>query len=153
MRQIPFIGLLFHFLLLPISSQAAEPIVPRLSAAHAELTDYGFPVGLLPIEVTAYAINATSGDFYVDLSGSCRITLPPDNYLAAYSKRIKGRIVHGRIAELDGIRVRAFFRWWSLTGIRASGENLVFEVGSVTAKYPSKNFDESPACGGLHSSS
>nr|GLL22748.1 uncharacterized protein LOC109186882 [Ipomoea trifida] len=31
-------------------------------------------------------------------------------------------------------------------GIRSSGDNLVFKVGMVTAKYPSKNFDESPEC-------
>uniref|UniRef100_A0A3Q7J338 Uncharacterized protein n=1 Tax=Solanum lycopersicum TaxID=4081 RepID=A0A3Q7J338_SOLLC len=59
----------------------------------------------------------------------CKITLPPDNYLATYSKKIRGKIVENRIAELDGISVRAFFKWWGITGIRSSGENLVFEVG------------------------
>nr|GME17796.1 uncharacterized protein LOC109186882 [Ipomoea batatas] len=58
-----------------------------------------------------------------------------------------------RIAELDGISVKAFFKWWGITGIRSSGDNLVFEVGMVTAKYPSKNFDESPECEGKRSSS
>ncbi|OWM71698.1 uncharacterized protein LOC116195324 [Punica granatum] len=145
---------LLLLLLLPSSYQTPEPATPRLSVAHTELTNYGFPVGLLPSDVSAYSINATSGEFSVDLAGACRITLPPDNYLAAYSKRIKGRIVRGKIAHLDGIRVRAFFSWWSITGIRASGDNLVFEVGSVSAKYPSKNFDESPACEGRqHSAS
>lgn len=137
----------------PLAEASAEPTTPGLSAAHTELTNYGFPVGLLPTDVRSYVINATSGEFSVDLIGACRITLPPDNYLAAYSKRISGRIVQGRIAELDGIRVRAFFRWWSITGIRASGGSLVFEVGSVNAKYPSKNFDESPACEPKHSPS
>nr|GLL20363.1 uncharacterized protein LOC109186882 [Ipomoea trifida] len=55
--------------------------------------------------------------------------------------------------RVDGISVKAFFKWWGITGIRSSGDNLVFEVGMVTAKYPSKNFDESPECEGKRSSS
>lgn len=81
------------------------------------------------------------------------MTLPPDNYLATYSKVITGKIVENRIAELDGISVRAFFKWWGITGIRSNGQDLTFEVGMVTAKYPSKNFDESPECEGKRSSS
>ena len=116
--------------------------------AHTELNKYGFPIGLLPKSVTSYTVNHTSGDFSVDFGGACKITLPPDNYLATFSKKVTGKIVENRIAELHGISVRAFFQWWSITGIRSSGENLVFEVGMVSAKYPSKNFDESPECEG-----
>ncbi|RDY08321.1 hypothetical protein CR513_07460, partial [Mucuna pruriens] len=124
------------------------------SPAHVELTNYGLPAGLLPATtVLGYAVNRTSGDFSVKLGGACKITLPPDNYVATYSDTITGKIVEGRIAELDGIRVRAFFKWWSITGIRSSGDDIVFEVGMVTAKYPSKNFDDSPACEGQHSAS
>ncbi|KAL4334176.1 hypothetical protein GQ457_07G040540 [Hibiscus cannabinus] len=144
-------------LVLPFSSQTPTPenLIPKppLHQAHTELINYGFPIGLLPASVKKYTLNQTSGDFAVDLGGTCKITLPPDNYLATYSKRIAGKIENGKIAELDGIRVRALFKWWSITGIRSSGDNLVFEVGMVTAKYPSKNFDESPFCEGRHSSS
>lgn len=146
-----FLFLFSLILLIPLSSQAPNPKPP--TGAHTELTNYGFPIGLLPSSVQDYSINQTSGDFSVYLGGACKITLPPDNYLATYSKNITGKIVQGRIAELDGIRVRAFFKWWSITGIRSSGENLVFEVGMVTAKYPSKNFDESLECEGKHSAS
>ncbi|OUZ99714.1 Protein of unknown function DUF538 [Macleaya cordata] len=121
--------------------------------AHEELKHKGFPIGLLPTNVLNYSLNRSSGDFFVNLGDTCKLTLPPDNYLATYSKKITGKLVEGRIAELQGIRVRAFFQWWSITGIRSSGENLVFEVGMVTAKYPSKNFDESPECEGKRSSS
>ncbi|KAF9679682.1 hypothetical protein SADUNF_Sadunf06G0039900 [Salix dunnii] len=137
--------------LISFSSQSENQKPP--TAVQAELTNYGFPIGLLPSSVKKLTLNQTSGEFSVDLRGACQITLPPDNYLATYSKRISGKIVKGRIAELDGIRVRALFQWWSITGIRSSGDNLVFEVGMVTAKYPSKNFDESPKCEGRHSSS
>ncbi|CAN6540969.1 hypothetical protein ACFX13_018086 [Malus domestica] len=146
-------------LLLPLTSQTTDPSTPNRnsisspSPAHTELTNYGFPIGLLPTAVKNYTINRTTGDFIVDLGGACKVTLPPDNYLATYSKKITGKIVEGKIAEINGISVRAFFQWWSITGIRSSGDNLVFEVGMVSAKYPSKNFDESPACEGRHSSS
>ncbi|XP_009764198.1 uncharacterized protein [Nicotiana sylvestris] len=140
-------------LLFTISLSSANPN-PTPSEAHRELIKYGFPIGLLPQNVNGYALNKTSGNFVVSLGATCKITLPPDNYLATYSKKITGKIVENRIAELDGISVRAFFKWWGITGIRSSGENLVFEVGMVTAKYPSKNFDESLECEGKkHSSS
>ncbi|KAK7841685.1 uncharacterized protein LOC111988841 [Quercus suber] len=151
-----FSALALLILLIPISAQISDPNpkpTQSLSVAHTELTNYGFPVGLLPSSVHGYSINKTSGDFSVELGGDCKITLPPDNYLATYSRTVRGKIVSGKIAELDGIRVRALFRWWSITGIRSTGEDLVFEVGMVTAKYPSKNFDESPDCEGKHSSS
>uniref|UniRef100_A0A2P2JPQ1 DUF538 family protein n=1 Tax=Rhizophora mucronata TaxID=61149 RepID=A0A2P2JPQ1_RHIMU len=147
---------LSFLLLIPLFHQSRasqNPNPKHPSAAHSQLTNYGFPIGLLPTSVRNYTLNHTSGDFSVNLGGACRITLPPDNYLATYSKKVTGKIVQGRIAKLDGIRVRAFFKWWSITGIRSSGENLVFEVGMVTAKYPSKNFDESPDCEGKRSDS
>ncbi|CAJ2636891.1 hypothetical protein L195_g050043 [Trifolium pratense] len=151
--------LIVFFLLLNLTSISIQnpnpkPKIPKSipSPAHVELASYGFPVGLLPATtVLSHYINHTSGDFAVKLGGACKITLPPDNYVATYSDTITGKIVKGKIAELDGIRVRAFFKWWSITGIRSSGDDVVFEVGMVTAKYPSKNFDDSPACEGQHS--
>ncbi|CAN1177698.1 hypothetical protein LINPERHAP2_LOCUS33249 [Linum perenne] len=148
------VSLISLFLILPHSSQAdRNPIHMPPTPAHLELTNYGFPIGLLPASVQGYTINQTSGDFSIDFGSSCKITLPPDNYLATYSKTVKGKIVKGRIAELEGIRVRAFFQWWSITGIKSSDGDLVFEVGMVTAKYPSKNFNESPQCEGKRSAS
>ncbi|KAJ4708393.1 Protein of unknown function, DUF538 [Melia azedarach] len=143
--------LLFSLLLVFAPLAWSDPNPP--TRAHAELTNYGFPIGLLPSSVQNYSLNQSTGEFSVHLGGSCRLTLPPDNYLATYSKKIGGKIEQGRIAELNGISVRAFFKWWSITGIRSSGDNLVFEVGMVTAKYPAKNFDESPECDGQKSAS
>ncbi|XP_059637934.1 uncharacterized protein LOC132279895 [Cornus florida] len=140
------------FLLLPLYSSYPNPNSGTSpSPAHTELTNHGFPIGLLPSDILTYTLNRTSGDFSVHLGGMCKVTLPPDNYLATYSKKFTGKIVEGRIAELEGIRVRAFFKWWSITGIKSKGEDLVFEVGMVTACYPSKNFDESPPCEGKRS--
>ncbi|WOK98629.1 hypothetical protein Cni_G07341 [Canna indica] len=133
--------------LLAFPSRSENPN-PINATAYDKLQDGGFPIGLLPAGVVAYSLNRTSGDFSVDLGGECRVTLPPDNYLASYSKRVTGNLVAGRISALDGIQVRAFFRWWSITGIRSSGEDIVFEVGPASAKYPSRNFDQSLDCEG-----
>jgi hypothetical protein len=37
----------------------------------------------------------------------------------------------------------ASFRWWSITGIRADGDELVLEVASVSAKFPARHFNAS----------
>ncbi|XP_047327805.1 uncharacterized protein LOC124931396 [Impatiens glandulifera] len=143
------VSLFLCLLLLPKSfSSSSLPIT-----AHTELNNHGFPIGLLPSNVLDYTVNNTTGDFSVNLSYTCKVTLPPDNYLATYSKRITGKIIAGKIAELDGIRVRALLSWWTITGIKISGDDLVFEVGMVSAKYPSKNFKESLECEGNRSSS
>ncbi|KAK1282917.1 hypothetical protein QJS10_CPB22g00966 [Acorus calamus] len=146
------VALTFLLLLLPLHDALSNPNPPT-SSAHDELRLHGFPVGLLPSAVRAYSLNRTSGDFSVDLGGPCQFTLPPDNYLASYSPSVTGTLADGRIARLEGIRVWAFFKWWSITGIRSDGGDLVFEVGVVSAKYASKNFDESPVCEGRSSSS
>ncbi|KNA06630.1 hypothetical protein SOVF_179180 [Spinacia oleracea] len=147
------LSLLPFSILLLFSLCSAKPNPNSLKAAHTELTAFGFPVGLLPSNVADYSINHTSGDFSIKLSDQCMLTLPPDNYLATYSKIVRGKIVKNKIAQLDGIRVRALFQWWSITGIRSSGDDLVFEVGMLSAKYPAKNFKESPPCEGLKADS
>lgn len=146
---------LLHFLFLsfPHTSSSLNPNPnsnrnPNHFSAYDALKSSGFPIGLLPTNVRGYSLNRSSGVFAVDLDDRCRIALPPDNYLAAYSPRITGKLHERRISELDGIRVRAFFRWWSITGIRSSGDDLVFEVGVTSTTYPSRNFGESPDCEG-----
>nr|GLL47396.1 uncharacterized protein LOC109186882 [Ipomoea trifida] len=41
-----------------------------------------------PTNVKGYSLNQTTGSFVLFLDDKCRITLPPDNYLATYSKKI-----------------------------------------------------------------
>ncbi|KAF0890515.1 hypothetical protein E2562_003730 [Oryza meyeriana var. granulata] len=132
---------------------AALPLVLSDTAA-ADVTAYdelwlrGFPRGLLPANVRGYTLDAGSGDFAVDLISSCRIVLPAGSYLASFSDRLTGRLDDRRISGLSGIRVRAFFRWWTITGIRADGDDLVFEVGFVSAKFPARPFNASLECPG-----
>ncbi|KAL7602249.1 hypothetical protein Lser_V15G24100 [Lactuca serriola] len=155
-----FFFFMFHLtLFISISSSTPNPDNSSSSlsytplTAHSVLTHHGFPIGLLPTDVLSYDLNHTSGEFSVNLGYPCRLILPPDNYLATYSKKVTGKLVQNRISDLNGIRVKAFFQWWGITGIKINGDDLVFEVGMVTAKYPSKNFDEVPQCVGKKRSS
>ncbi|KAF0929150.1 hypothetical protein E2562_016389 [Oryza meyeriana var. granulata] len=132
---------------------AALPLVLSDTAA-ADVTAYDelqlrrFPRGLLPANVRGYTLDAGSGDFAVDLISSCRIVFPAGSYLASFSDRLTGRLDDRRISGLSGIRVRAFFRWWTITGIRVDGDDLVFEVGSISAKFPARPFNASLECPG-----
>ncbi|KAL6882025.1 hypothetical protein ACP4OV_011497 [Aristida adscensionis] len=137
-------SLLAAALLLPLARPDAD--TSSSSTAYDELRLRGFPRGLLPANVRGYTLDAGSGDFAVDLESSCRIVLPAGSYLAAFDHRLTGRLDHRRISGLSGISVKAFFRWWSITGIRADGDQLVFEVGSVSAKFPARHFNASLEC-------
>lgn len=140
-------ALLAASLLLPLARPDSTSTLPATTTtAYDELRLRGFPRGLLPANVQGYTLDAGSGDFAVDLLSSCRIVLPAGSYLASFNNRLTGRLGDGRISGLDGIRVRAFFRWWSITGIRADGDQLVFEVGSVSAKFPARDFNASLEC-------
>ncbi|RCV26036.1 hypothetical protein SEVIR_5G219700v4 [Setaria viridis] len=143
-------ALLAVSLLLPLarpdSSISSSLPANTTSTAYDELRLRGFPRGLLPANVRGYTLDTGSGDFAVDLHSSCRIVLPAGSYLAAFNNRLTGRLDDRRISGLSGIRVRAFFRWWSITGIRADGDQLVFEVGSVSAKFPARDFNASLEC-------
>jgi hypothetical protein len=141
-------ALLAASLLLPLARPDSSPSLPATATATAydELRLRGFPRGLLPANVRGYTLDAGSGEFAVDLRSSCRIVLPAGSYLAAFNDRLTGRLGDRSISGLSGIRVRAFLRWWSITGIRADGDQLVFEVGSVSAKFPARDFNASLEC-------
>jgi hypothetical protein len=79
------------------------------TTAHDELCLRGFPRGLLPVNARSYTLDASSGDFAVDLCSSCCIVLPAGSYLIASSDLLTGYLDDCRISSLDDIRVRAFF--------------------------------------------
>jgi hypothetical protein len=66
--------------------------------------------------VHAYTLDAGSEDFAVDLRSSCHIVLLTGSYFATFSNRLTGCLDDRHISSIDDIRVRAFFRWWSVTG-------------------------------------
>ncbi|XP_066311239.1 uncharacterized protein [Miscanthus floridulus] len=125
--------------LLAVSLLLARPnstSSPPATAAYDELHLRGFPRGLLPTNACAYTFDVGSTHFAVDLRSSYRIVLPAGGYLAAFSERLTGCLDDRRISGLDGIRVRAFFRWWSITGT----DNLLslkrmFQVFQLFQRY------------------
>ncbi|KAJ4959249.1 hypothetical protein NE237_026360 [Protea cynaroides] len=88
-----FVSIFLLFVLTSANPSENPNPNPRLSPAHDELEKHGFPIGLLPTNVLDYDLNQTTGDFTVKLGDHCKITLPPDNYLATYGKKITGKLV------------------------------------------------------------
>jgi hypothetical protein len=72
--------------------------------------------------------------------------LPAGSYLANFHDRLTGHLDGGRISALGGISVKAFFSWWSVIGICADGYELVFEVSSISAEFPTCYFNASLEC-------
>ncbi|KAL3699526.1 hypothetical protein R1sor_017548 [Riccia sorocarpa] len=118
--------------------------VEEYKDAYEQLISYGFPRGILPDSVTGYSLE-DDGHFSVYLEGKCNVFIPGE-FPVIYSKTITGKLSFGSLTDLKGIQVQAYFFWWPIDTISVSNGNLVFEVGSLTAKYPVNNFDESPAC-------
>ncbi|KAJ7548033.1 hypothetical protein O6H91_08G114600 [Diphasiastrum complanatum] len=121
---------------------------PKGSSAKPSVSDelvaYGFPAGLLPETVVDYDLQ-TNGNFNVYLQEVCAATLRK-TYHVTYGSTISGHLEYGAISGLSGISVKAFFFNLAITGIYVSGNDLLFEVGFVSAKFPVTNFDESPIC-------
>ncbi|CAM6099714.1 unnamed protein product [Calypogeia fissa] len=113
--------------------------------AYEQLTNYGFPIGLLPSTVTGYEL-AENGKFAVYLSGKCEIEIP-SAFTVVYATKITGKLSYGSLKDLTGIQVKIYFVWLSITAISVNGDDLKFEVGYVSASYPiHPNFDENPEC-------
>ena len=89
-------ALLAALLLLPLARPDSTSSPPA-TTAYDELRLGGFPRGLLPTNRCAYTLDASSGDFAVDLRSSCRIMLPMGGYLATFSDRLTGCLDDRRI--------------------------------------------------------
>ncbi|XP_024521746.1 uncharacterized protein LOC112343083 [Selaginella moellendorffii] len=112
--------------------------------AYEELESFGFPPGLLPHTVVNYTLNS-NGRFSLALNRTCSAMLQ-GTYLVTYNSQISGTVSPRYIKSLRGVSVRAFFIDWSISGIRVNHQDLVFEVGFASAKFPISNFDEAPEC-------
>eukprot|EP00249_Psilotum_nudum_P007599 c20689_g1_i1 orf=159-677(+) len=113
-------------------------------SADEVLESYGFPIGIIPPNVEGYTLEM-NGDFVLRLRSSCRFNIP-SAYPVRYSSRVTGRISYQRIRDLNGVSVKALFIWWKVDAVSVIRNELVFEVGPVSASYPISNFDEKPVC-------
>ena len=119
------------------------------SAVQAELHGHGFPVGLIPATVLSYDLDENSGSFEVKLLAPCHFTIPGDRpYPVSYATSISGTIKNGYMHDLNGVSVRAMYKWWTISAIRSSTSNgqVAFEIGPISVNYPASNFDDIPEC-------
>ncbi|KAJ7297446.1 hypothetical protein O6H91_Y057100 [Diphasiastrum complanatum] len=114
------------------------------NTVYEELVKNGFPVGLLPETVVDYNIQ-TNGNFMVHLQEVCSFTLSK-TYYVTYGSTISGLLAYGAISHLSGISVKVFFFNLAVSSIYVRGNDLLFEVGFLSTKFPVTSFKESPVC-------
>ncbi|TKY52508.1 hypothetical protein E2542_SST24030 [Spatholobus suberectus] len=118
---------------------------PQKLSAYDVLTEYGFPVGLLPRGALGYSLNRETGEFAVYFDGSC--TFDIESYSLSYKSTITGVISKGRLYKLKGVTVKVLLLWLNIVEVTRQGNDIVFSVGIASANFGVENFVESPQCG------
>nr|ABR17355.1 unknown [Picea sitchensis] len=113
--------------------------------AYQEMEEYDFPIGLLPTNVESYTLDTSDGSFVVYLSSSCSFTI--DSYKLSYKKKITGKISTDTLKDLDGVSVKMWIFYISISKVIREGTKLNFYVGSISKSFPVSNFDECQECG------
>lgn len=120
---------------------------PSLAAddIHDLLPLYGFPKGLLPINVKSYTLS-DDGDFTVDLISRCYVHFP--DQIVFYDKKIAGRLSYGSVKDVQGIQAKEVFFWVPITAMESdpSSGTIVFSVGFVSKTLPASMFENVPSC-------
>ncbi|GFZ19401.1 transmembrane protein, putative [Actinidia rufa] len=135
-------ALLSMLLLITLSSAAAAA---EATTAYELLKEYDFPEGLLPLGVTGYELDASTGKFKVYLNGTC--SFKAEGYELKYKSKISGVISKDKIKKLNGISVKVIFLWFDITEVTRDGDDLNLSVGIASAQFGIDNFEESPQCG------
>ncbi|GAB2213901.1 hypothetical protein Droror1_Dr00018225 [Drosera rotundifolia] len=113
--------------------------------AYEVLEEYDLPVGLLPKGVTGYTLNSSTGAFKVYLNETCTFSI--GSYKLKYKKTISGVISKDELKSLEGIAVKIWWFWFSISKVVRDDDELEFYVGSISADFAVGEFDESPTCG------
>ncbi|KAL7172115.1 hypothetical protein ACSBR2_031750 [Camellia fascicularis] len=137
----PAIHCLFLLLLITISSVAADETL----TVYQALESYGFPIGLLPVGVTGYELDPSSGKFKAYLDGTCSFKV--EDYELKYKSTISGVITKNRIRNLKGISVKVLILWLNISEVIRDDDELEFSVGIASANFAVDNFEECPQCG------
>ncbi|KAL6527598.1 hypothetical protein OROMI_029409 [Orobanche minor] len=114
--------------------------------AYEMLQSYDFPAGILPVGVTHYDLDKSSGKFNAYFNNSCSFSLE-GSYELKYKSRISGYIYKDRLADISGVSVKVLFLWLNIVEVTRNGENLEFSVGIASADFPIDNFYVCPQCG------
>ncbi|WCJ22233.1 hypothetical protein M5689_004331 [Euphorbia peplus] len=129
-------------ILLFLSLAAADDAL----SAYEALGAFGFPAGILPIGVTGYELDKTTGKFQVHWNGSCSFALE-GSYQLKYASTISGVISENKISNLIGVKVKVLFLWLNIVEVVRNDNELGFSVGIASASFTLDNFFESPQCG------
>ncbi|KAK9067698.1 hypothetical protein SSX86_011809 [Deinandra increscens subsp. villosa] len=113
---------------------------------YEAIESYGFPKGILPIGVTGYELDKSTGGFKAFFNGTCSFSLE-GTYDLKYKSTISGIISKGRLTNLTGVSVKVFFFWLNIVEVYTSEEELGFSVGIASAGFPIDNFEMCPQCG------
>lgn len=129
------------FLFSQISISNSSPLT-----VYEIIESYGFPKGILPIGVTNYSLNPSTGKFQAFFNGTCSFNLE-QSYDLKYKSTISGIISNGRLKDLSGVSVKVFLFWLNIVEVYVENDELGFSVGIYSAGFPIGNFDMCPQCG------
>nr|XP_043610517.1 uncharacterized protein LOC122582221 [Erigeron canadensis] len=139
MPSFLFILLLSFPLLISTTTTTNPP------TAYEALELYDFPTGLLPVGVTGYTLDQTTGAFEVYLPETCKYTV--QGYNLRYQSTISGIISKDKLTNLKGISVKVLFVWVNIVEVSRDGDELYLSVGILSASFDISGFIESPQCG------
>ncbi|KAJ9543065.1 hypothetical protein OSB04_022772 [Centaurea solstitialis] len=105
--------------------------------AYEIIQSYGFPKGILPIGVTGYELDKSTGEFKVFFNGPCSFSLE-GSYDLKYQSTISGIISNGTLGVV---------LWLDILTVYRSEYELGFSVRIATARFPIDNFEICPQCG------
>lgn len=125
-----------------LSAVTSEP----KPSAYEMLSNYNFPIGILPKGVVDYDLESSTGRFSAFLNGSCSFSLE-GSYQLRYQSTVKGYISEGKLSRIQGVSVKLFFFWVEIVEVSRNGNDLDFSVGIAGAGFPIENFLECPQCG------
>ncbi|CAK9136245.1 unnamed protein product [Ilex paraguariensis] len=112
---------------------------------YEALQQYGFPVGILPVGVTSYELDTSTGEFTVYFNETCTFNI--DGYDLKYKTTVTGVVSTDKITNLKGVQVKVLFLWVSIVEVSRDEDELSFSVGIASANFPIDSFVESPQCG------
>ncbi|MFX6536517.1 DUF538 domain-containing protein, partial [Acinetobacter baumannii] len=140
--QTPTVALTVFVLLLFLTTVTGA----AATTAYDIIQSYNFPVGILPIGVTHYDLDTSSGKFNAYWNGSCSFSLE-GSYQLRYKSRISGNIYKNKLTNLSGVSVKVLFLWLNIVEVSVHGDNLQFSVGIASAEFGLDNFYVCPQCG------
>ncbi|KAM7497549.1 hypothetical protein LguiA_021963 [Lonicera macranthoides] len=110
------------------------------------LSEFGFPIGLLPDSVKSYTL-CSNETFIVELHNPCYVHF---EYLVYYETRISGKLAYGIISDIEGIQIQRYFMWFDIDEIKVvdlpSSESIFIQVGFISRELDVSQFQSVKSC-------